>query len=126
MWPMLLTHQADCKATTSAAPDFVDITESVQDELDSSGIRNGQVTVFCPDEHCTILVNEFESGLFADLRRTIERLKELWPRAVIGARSVVVPAFDGRLRLGTWQRLLLVELDQPATRSVVVQILGES
>lgn len=123
---MLRTHHAACTAKTVGAPDFVDITSSVQDELESSGIRNGQVTLFCPDESCTILVNELETGLLADLHRTMERLTSLWPRAVIGARSVVVPALEGRLRLGTWQRLLLVELDHAAARRVVVQILGEA
>jgi len=123
---MFLTHQADRATMTAAVPDFVDVTDFVQDELAASGIRNGQVTVFCPDDDCTILVNEFESGLFADLRRAVERLGNVWPRVVIGARSVVVPAAHGRLYLGTWQRVILVELDRPATRSVVVQILGEA
>ncbi|MGH2756756.1 MAG: YjbQ family protein [Actinomycetota bacterium] len=123
---MLRTHVADCKAETTGAPDFVDITESVQDALESSGIRDGQVTLFCPEENCTILVNEAETGLFADLRRTMGRLDNGWPPTAIGSRSVVVPAADGRLRLGTWQRLLLVELDGAATRSIVVQILGEA
>jgi thiamine phosphate synthase YjbQ (UPF0047 family) len=126
MGPMLRTHAADCKAETTGAPDFVDITESVQDALETSGIRDGQVTLFCPEEHCTILVNEAETGLFADLKRTMDRLDNKWPPTAIGARSVVVPAADGRLRLGTWQRLLLVELDGAATRSIVVQILGEA
>lgn len=125
MTPMLRTHQAACTAKTLDAPDFVDITSSVQSALESSGIRDGQVTLFCPDESCTILVNELETGLLTDLRRAMERVRSLWPRAVIGARSVVVPAHEGRLRLGTWQRLLLLELDHPGTRRVVVQILGD-
>lgn len=123
---VLLTHQAECTAETTSAPDFVDITSQLEDAIATSGIRAGQVTVFCPEDSCTILVNEFEQGLLADLRRTIEGLRSSWPRAVIGTRSVVLPAADGRLRLGTWQRVLLVELDGAATRSVHVQILGEA
>jgi len=123
---MLTSHQSACSANTSAAPDLVDITTSVEGALEESGIRDGQVTIFCPDDGCAILVNEFEAGLLADLKRTIASSRAFWPRAAIGVRSVVVPAAEGRLRLGTWQRLLLVELDRPGPREVVVQILGES
>lgn len=122
---MLTSHQEACTASTSTAPDFVDITDDVAGALETSGIKNGQVTIFCPDDGCAILVNEFEAGLLADLKRTIERSGSFWPRAAIGLRSVVVPAMQGRLRLGTWQRLLLVELERPGTREVVVQVLGE-
>ncbi len=122
---MLVSHQARCTTETRDAPDFIDITDELQDALHNSGVRAGQVTVFTPDDGCTILVNEFEAGLLDDLRRTLTTLTEVWPPAVIGARSVVLPALDGRLRLGQWQRVLLVELDRPASRSVVVQILGE-
>ncbi len=123
---MLASHQSACAASTSAAPDVVDITPSVVGALEESGIRDGQVTIFCPDDGCSILVNEFEAGLLADLKRTISRSRSFLPRTAIGVRSVVVPASEGRLRLGTWQRLLLVELDRPGTREVVVQIIGES
>lgn len=122
---MLVSHQARCTTETKDAPDFIDITDDLQDALESSGVRAGQVTVFAPEDGCAILVNENEAGLLKDLRRTVGTLMDAWPRAVIGARSVVLPALDGRLRLGTWQRVLLVELDRPAARSVVIQILGE-
>lgn len=123
---MLMSHQEACTASTSEAPGFVDITDDVAGALESSGIKDGQVTIFCPDDGCAILVNEFETGLLADLKRAIERSKSFWPRAAIGVRSVVVPASSGRLALGTWQRLLLVELEGPGSREVVIQVLGES
>jgi thiamine phosphate synthase YjbQ (UPF0047 family) len=44
---------------------------------------------------------------------------------MLGATSVVLPAVDGHLRLGTWQRVLLVELREPSQRSIVIQIVGE-
>lgn len=122
---MLVSHQVRRTTETRDAPDFIDITDELQDALDSSGVTTGQVTVFAPDDGCAILVNEFETGLLKDLRRTVTTLTGVWPRAVIGSRSVVLPALDGRLRLGTWQRVLLVELDRPGSRSIVIQILGE-
>ena len=47
------------------------------------------------------------------------------PKAMVGAPSVVLPFVDGKLRLGTWQRVLLLELEEPGPRPVVVQIVGE-
>lgn len=123
---MLKTHHARCTAQADDAPGFVDITDSIEAALVDSGIRNGQVTVFAPGEGCSLLVNERESGLLHDLRTALGRLDDGWPRSIIGSASVVLPAMEGRLGLGMWQRVLLVELDEPTARPVVVQVLGES
>lgn len=122
------THQARCRARTTKTPDFVDLTELVQEALDSSGIADGQVTVFNPNLGCTLIVNERESGLLKDIAAALQRLEiddPLAGRTMIGSSSVVLPAVAGRLRLGTWQRLFLVELEGAAERPVVVQIVGE-
>lgn len=117
------THQIECMATTKTALDFVDITDEVQSALTSSGIGSGQVTVFAPHRDCAILINERESGLHTDIRTTLERLGG--KQTVVGSKSVVLPAMDGRLRLGQWQRVLLLELDRAQERSIIVQIVGE-
>lgn len=122
------THQEERSTTTRRAPDFVDITEEIQHALDASGISDGQVTVFARSSSCAILVNERESGLLEDIKRTLDRLSSngaARPYGIIGSPSVVFPALSGRLALGTWQRVLLVELEQAAPRSIVVQIVGE-
>jgi secondary thiamine-phosphate synthase enzyme len=126
MSPMMKTHSTRCTAETTSAPDFVDITDTIEEALADSGIRNGQVTVFAPDDGCSILVNERESGLHEDLKAVLRRLKDAWPPSVIGSASIVVPAFDGRLGLGMWQRVLLVELREAASRPVLVQVMGEA
>jgi thiamine phosphate synthase YjbQ (UPF0047 family) len=113
------THQTECTATTKTALDFVDITDEVQ----GAGIASGQVTVFAPHRDCAILINERESGLHTDIRTTLERLGG--KRTVVGSKSVVLPAMDGELRLGQWQRVLLLELDRAQKRSIIVQIVGE-
>ena len=123
---MLKTHHTRCRAQTTGAPDFVDVTDTVEAALVDSGIRNGQVTIFAQGDGCSILVNEHESGLLHDLKAAIDRLRAALPSSVIGSASVVLPALEGRLGLGTWQRVLLVELDRPSDRRLVVQVLGES
>ena len=117
------THQIECAAHTKAALDFVDITDEVQEALTASGIGSGQVTVFAPHRDCAILINERESGLHTDIRTTLERLGGR--RTVVGSKSVVLPAMNGELRLGQWQRVLLLELDHAQERSIIVQIVVE-
>jgi secondary thiamine-phosphate synthase enzyme len=122
------THRSECKKVTTAAPDFVDITDEVQTALAGSGIRDGQVTVFSPQNSCSLLVQERESGLLADIEQAMQRLgafSDIARSTLVGSPSVVLPAVAGRLRLGMWQRVLLVELGEPRTRAVVVQITGE-
>ncbi len=122
------THQAECVMVTAHAPDFVDITEEVEAALGRSGIRDGHVTVFSPETACPLLVQERESGLLVDIEQAMDRLRVLpgADRAArVGSPSVVLPAVDGRLRLGMWQRVLLVELERGRRRSVTVQIVGE-
>lgn len=121
------TYRAECVARTRDDIDFVDVTDDVAAAVERSGIRDGRVTVFSPSPGCSILANERESGLLIDLRKTIERLRAESPRRspMLGSTSVVLPAVDGKLRLGRWQRVLLVELEGAGERTVVVHVDGE-
>ena len=122
----LVTFQATRSAVTEAVPDFVDLTDLIADAVAESRVTQGRATVFVPEKSCSLIVNERESGLTTDLRMTIERLKPHsgW-HAVLGSSSVVLPVEDGRLRLGRWQRIILVELTAAATRSVAIHVIGE-
>lgn len=112
----------ECKVSSRSVPDLVDITNEVEGVLSGSGIRDGQVTVFSPNVGCSLVVNEKESGLFEDIKRAMVRLDG---RKLVGSSSLVLPVAEGKLRLGTWQRVLLVEQEEPTDRPVVVQIVGE-
>jgi secondary thiamine-phosphate synthase enzyme len=122
------TRRVNRTTRTVRLLDFVDITDEVQATVAECGISDGHVTVFSESPACALLVNERESGLLDDLRNTVDRLESLGSHSngnLLGSSSVVLPAVGGRLRLGTWQRVLLVELEKPDTRRVVVQIVGE-
>ena len=114
-------------AKTRRPFDLLDITGEVAGALQASRIGGGQVTVFAPDPSVKLLVNEKETGLFRDLKLAVSRVAASVAdrRALLGSSSVVVPAHNGTLHLGPWQRILLVELEEPATREIVVQIVGE-
>jgi secondary thiamine-phosphate synthase enzyme len=121
------TFVVERRAGTTRLMDLVDITDEVVDALEASPVRDGHVTVFTDAPGCALVVNERESGLLRDLRSTVDRLRtagEDDARTLLGSSSVVLPA-TGRLRLGTWQRLMLAELEGPSDRRVVVQIVGE-
>jgi thiamine phosphate synthase YjbQ (UPF0047 family) len=118
------THRSTSRTQTQEPPAFRDITPDVQACIDASGVETGHVTVSCPDG-AALVVNEVESGLVQDIKRALDRLKSNGSNPRIGSASVVLPSEDGRLRLGTWQRILLVELERPCERTVTVQIVGE-
>jgi secondary thiamine-phosphate synthase enzyme len=122
------THRKQCVARATGAPDVVDITGVVEGTLRGSGISQGRLTVLSPSQACSIVLNEKESGLWADVKTTLERLGATSGedrRALIGSTSVTLPVVNGRLRLGPWQRVLMIELEQPGDRPLSVQIVGE-
>ncbi len=126
--PPMTTYQARCLARTESVPDFVDVTDDVRSAVGDSRIRRGRAIVFAPGDACRIVVNERESGLLADLEKVVTRLKESDGSGIstaIGSSSVVLPVEDGRLALGTWQRVLLVELTEAGSRSLDIEIVGE-
>ena len=124
----MTTYRTRCTTRTSSVPDFVDVTDDIVDAIVESSVTRGRATVFAIDEGSCIVVNERESGLLLDLRKTIERITPAdtsTSHPIVGSSSVVLPIEDGKLQLGTWQRVLLVELIEACPRSVDIQIIGE-
>jgi secondary thiamine-phosphate synthase enzyme len=120
----------------------IDLTEGVQSVLDSAGVESGIVSIFVPGSTAAVTAMEYEPGGVQDLRAALERLvpaegdyehnrlnhdtnSHAHIRAAIVGPSETVPVRDGRLELGTWQQLVLVDFDdRPRQRSVLVQVIG--
>ena len=136
---------------------FLDITSDVEGVLRASGVRDGIVTVFSRHTTAAICIQEDEPLLLEDLReflkrtappelhyrhndfrvRTVHMHEDESPNGhahclqlMLGA-SETIPVADGKLALGTWQRIFVVELDGPrprhglpGAREVVIQALG--
>lgn len=133
----------EIRVQTRGECDIVNLTDRVQEAVGSSGLKDGVVTVFVGGSTAAITTIEYEPGLLQDLPAALERVApknveykhdEMWHdgnghshvRASIIGPSLVVPFKDGRLCLGTWQQIVLVELDIRArSRNIVLQILGE-
>ncbi len=123
--------------------DARDITSVVADAVRAGNIRTGVVTVFVVGSTAAITTIEFEPGAVADLNGMFERLAPRdadyrhhlrWGddngsshvRAALLGPSITVPVIDESPALGTWQQIILLELDTRArTREIVVMVMGE-
>jgi secondary thiamine-phosphate synthase enzyme len=135
---------------TSAAREFIDVTEQVAAVVRHSTVSQGWVSVFSKHTTAAVVLNENEPLLLQDMGAMLERLStaagvyehndlsrrkgEMDPdecanghshcqHLLIGG-SENIPVADGRLDLGRWQRIFLLELDRPRDRQLVVQVFG--
>lgn len=139
---MVKTHELRIK--TSGNCDVVDITEQVSAAVAGAEVRQGTVTLFNVGSTAGLTTTEYEPGLVNhDLRAAFEKIApeharyehELtWHddnghahvRASLLGPSLSVPIVDGRLTLGTWQQIILIDFDtRPRTRTVICQIIGD-
>ncbi|MDP2906144.1 MAG: secondary thiamine-phosphate synthase enzyme YjbQ [Candidatus Omnitrophota bacterium] len=137
----IITKQLNFK--TKGAGELIDITAQVQKELEESGLKEGNVTVFVIGSTAAITTLEYEPGVISDLKDLYERLipsnktyahDQAWGdangfshlRAALQGPSLVVPFVAGILILGTWQQVVLAEFDhKPRQRKIVLQFIGE-
>ena len=134
---------------------FVDLTEELQRAVKDAGVTAGCAVVFCAHTTAALLINEWEDGALEDFRTRLEslvpgdvdyahddlarrtqNLQETHERPngrshvgqmLLGQTSHAIPVAVGEPMLGRWQRLMLLELDEPKPvgRSVVFHVFGE-
>ena len=132
---------------------FVDLTDELKRAIKDSGVTDGAAVAFCAHTTCALLINEWEDGAFADFRRRLQalapedvyyahddlerrtqNLDEVHERQnghshikamLLSATSQAIPVQAGEPMFGRWQRLILVELDEPKERDVVFHVFGE-
>ena len=128
---------------TKGNADIIDITEQVARQVADANLNDGLATLFVAGSTAGLTTIEFEPGLASDF-------KEMWTRTVpqnipydhdrrwgdgngfshvraslLGA-SLVIPFQDGKLTLGTWQQIVLVDFDnRPRSRQIILQLMGE-
>jgi secondary thiamine-phosphate synthase enzyme len=135
-------HTVQLRPSTQGDGDVVDLTGEVAAAVERSGVSTGQATAFVRGSTAAITTMEYEPGGVRDLEAMLERLipahgdyehnrlnhdtnSHAHQRASVIGPSDSVPVLDGRLALGTWQQLVLVDFDdRPRERTVVVQVLG--
>lgn len=122
--------------------DFVNLTDQVADVVRSSGVQNGVAIVFVSGTTVGLTVLEDEEGI----KRDLAKLWEQWApedadyehhrkwgdhngaahlKSALLGTSVSVPIADGKLQLGQWQSIMLIDFDErPRERTATVSIVA--
>jgi secondary thiamine-phosphate synthase enzyme len=131
---------------------FLDLTDDLRRAVKDAGITDGLVVAFCAHTTCALLINEWEDGVLDDFRRHLTELVpdqgayyrhddfELRTQnlhaderknghahvkaMLLSATSHAIPVAAGEPSLGTWQRLLFFEMDEPKDRTITFQVFG--
>jgi secondary thiamine-phosphate synthase enzyme len=147
----LKARHRQIQVTTQRCLEFIDITEKVRGAVEESQVCDGMVNVQTRHTTTAILVGEHEPLLIEDLTQALERLAprhsdyrhddfevrtvNMCPeeeknghshcKALFLRSSECLNIVDGRMDLGQWQRIFLIELDRPRLRTVSLMILGD-
>ncbi len=136
-------YSSQLTVKTDGFNDTHDLTSGVDRILHESKLINGVSTVFVAGSTAGITTIEYESGAVEDLKKAIERIaphdidyahNRRWGdgngfshvRAALLGPSLSIPFAAGKLRLGTWQQIVLIDFDnRPRTRDIIVHLVGE-
>ena len=139
-----MTHTERIQIATQGNSHVIDINDHVKEVVGNSRIQTGIACVFVVGSTGAVTTTEAEPGLLNhDLKAFYEKIapqdvyykhEETWHddnghahvRASALGPTITVPIVDGRLTLGTWQQIVVLDFDtRPRRREVVVQVLGE-
>lgn len=140
---MLTIRAKKITEKTAGFCDVIDITAKVREYLEKEKIQNGLATLFVSGSTAALTTIEHEPGLIQDLKEFVERYipsdrryhhDDRWGddngfshvRASLFGPSLAIPIENGRLCLGTWQQIVLLDFDNRArTREITMQFMGE-
>jgi len=121
---------------TSSQTELVDVTSQVKSELDKSGVKEGRLTLYVPHTTAAVTINEgADPAVKADILMVLNQVVP-WKAnyqhmegnspahvkaSLIGSAETVLVS-QGRLVLGTWQKIFFCEFDGPRTRKLHLQI----
>jgi secondary thiamine-phosphate synthase enzyme len=137
----LITKTVQIKS--SGENDMIDITQQAIASIMEGNIRDGIITIFVPGSTAAITTIEYEPGLKRDFPKMLSRIApknieydhdNTWHdgnghshvRASLVGPSLTIPFRNHGLLLGTWQQIVLLEMDtKPRQRDIIIQIMGE-
>lgn len=135
------SHTEYLTFNTKKHREYVHITPQVETILKKSGLKDGIVLVSAMHITAGVYVNDNESGLIEDIDEWLEKLapfKQNYAhhetgedngdshlKAILVHHQVILPVTNGRLDLGTWQRVFYAEFDGQRPKRVLVKIMGE-
>lgn len=126
---------------TEKKREYINITDTVEEIVNKSGVKQGMVLVSAMHITASVYVNDAESGLIQDIddwleelapfkqdyghHRTGETNGDAHLKNLIMHHEVIVPITDGRLDLGPWQQIYYAEFDGQRRKRVIVKVMGE-
>jgi secondary thiamine-phosphate synthase enzyme len=128
---------------TKQRQEIIDITDSVAEQVRSSGVAEGLVVVSAMHISASVFVNDHESGLWHDIQHWLEETIAPWDpkryrhnetgednaaahlRSLTVGHEVIVPITKGKLDFGPWQRVFYGEWDGQRRKRVIIKVLGE-
>lgn len=133
---------------TNAKRELLDITSEVEEIISKSKVDEGVVLVFVKHTTCALIISEMENDLEKDILDFFEKEGPQGPFShshgdflahdpkhagkshtsahILSAttgQSLTIPVKDGKMTLGTWQRICLAEFDGPRNREIVISVL---
>ena len=126
------------RVTTAHLKEVVDLTPRIQALIERAKMRDGLCALFVAHTTAALTTGEIGEGTEQDLLDVVEQIipsirfrhahdpSHAWSHmaASLLGPALTLPVIDGRLALGTWQSVLLVELDGPRERTVYVTLLA--
>ena len=128
----------DLEFSTQGFNHILDITPEVGQAVRDAGLRQGVAHPFVAGSTAALTTIEFEPGALDDLKRALDQIapihghyahNEAWGdgngyahlRAALLKPDLCIPVVDGRLALGTWQQIVLMDFDnRPRKRKVLL------
>jgi len=120
---------------------YVHITPQVEAAVVKSGIKEGMVLVSAMHITSGVYVNDNEDGLIHDIDEWLEKMAPFRKeykhhetgedngdshlKALLIHHEVILPVTNGKLDLGTWQRVFYAEFDGQRNKRVIVKVMGE-
>ena len=129
--------------STKGFNDIIDITSQVSKIVKESNVKDGICLVFVAHSTCAIATIEYEEGAIKDFKRALEIIAPMnenyehckkWGdcngyahiRAALMKPSLAVPIENGKLILGTWQQIVLIDFDnRPREREIIIKVIGK-
>jgi secondary thiamine-phosphate synthase enzyme len=127
--------------TTRKEREYINITDKVEEAVQSSGCREGMVLVSAMHITAGVYVNDAEQGLIQDIDEWLETLAPRGPdyrhhrtgesngdshlKNLLIGHEVILPITAGRLDLGPWQQVYYAEFDGRRPKRVIIKVMGE-
>ncbi|MDD5021973.1 MAG: secondary thiamine-phosphate synthase enzyme YjbQ [Endomicrobiaceae bacterium] len=137
------TFRKELIFNTSKRIEFINVTSSVQDAIDESGIKEGLCLINAMHITASVFINDHEYGLHSDFEKWLEKLAPHQPinayrhndtgednadshlkRQIMG-REVTVAVTKGELDFGPWEQIFYGEFDGMRRKRVLVKIIGD-